>query len=278
MGAVREERAMGIRAAAAAVLVAGILSGGGAVAGDGETPPAPGRPAPAKEPGKKEPARKEPERKAPPAAEAAKPDRPVPAPRTVAEALALLGRMTVSVSWERTPLPDAVAHLAAITGMNIVVGPALLADGAADAILVDLRVRGVSARQALALAVDGRDLGLRMQGTVLLVTTKKDARGKPILRLHSIGDLLQPIRDFPGPDLLLRPAGSEPRVEEPKETKHPFGDGDDLVEMVKTHTGTGTWEEDGISVSVAGDWLVVRQYADVQGEVGRLLALLRSAR
>ena len=51
-----------------------------------------------------------------------------------------------------------------------------------------------------------------------------------------------------------------------------------IVALIKDHTGSGTWGDEGISASTMGEWIVVKQYAEVHEEIGRLLALLRSAR
>jgi hypothetical protein len=89
------------------------------------------------------------------------------------------------------------------------------------------------------------------------------------------------IRDFPGPDLQLRPAGSELEgmfggEEEGKE--HSFADPEFLQDLVTENTGEGTWDDDGVRISVNERHLFVRQYAPVHREIARLLGLLRGYR
>lgn len=204
--------------------------------------------------------------------------RVAPSPRSKREALRLLERFKVSVDFDQRPIAEAVDYLATVTGTNIILGPALLKEGGVEALKIDLRLKNVTARQVLEFLVDGRDLGIAFQSGVLLVTTKKDARGKPVLRLHALGDLLMPLTDFPAPDLMLHPAGAE-KIVEPEEARKPaFGDVDEVIELIKKSVGAGTWEEDGVTISRMGDYLVVKQYEEFQDEVGKLLALLRATR
>ncbi len=202
---------------------------------------------------------------------------PTPLPRSLEEALRLLDARRLSVQFDDVPLPDAVRHLATLTGMNILVGPALLRDGGAD-LRVRMRLRDVTARAAMEFLVESGGLGLRVERGILLVTTRKDALGRPVLRLYSVASLTMPIRDFPAPDLMLRPAGSERVVEEETPVKPAFSDADDILALIKDTTGAGTWADDGISASVMRDWIVVKQYPGVQREIARLLDLLRASR
>lgn len=201
-----------------------------------------------------------------------------PAPRSKKEALRFLERVTVSVDFDGTPLADAVAHLAAVADANILLSAALRSEGGVDAMKVTLRLKRVTARQALEFIADGQSLGIGFASGVLTVTTKKDARGKPVLRLHALGELLMPLTDFPAPDLMLHPAGAERKVEEETPRKGAFADADEIIALIKDTVGAGTWEDEGVSISVMGEFLVIRQYEEFQDEVGKLLGLLRSVR
>jgi hypothetical protein len=136
----------------------------------------------------------------------------------------------------------------------------------------------VTAKQVLDLVVDGRGLGVGYQSGIVLVTTAKDARGRPTLRLYQVSDITHPIRDFPAPDLMLHPAGAEREVEQESETRPAFPDADSVLNLVKDHTGEGTWDDGETSASVMGDTIVIRQYGEVHREIARLLAQLRAAR
>jgi hypothetical protein len=275
----------------------------GARAGDGDPPkdaPPPAKPpegkgtdakAPAGEAAKKEPQKDPAAKDDGPKSAATKDDAmgakpvavtanvlPARSPRSKREALHFLDQVAVSVNFDDTSLAAALSYLSVVTGVNIVVGPALRKEGDPDLIRVSLRLTKVSARQVLELLAEGKDLGIGFQSGVLTVTTRKEARGKPVLRLYALGDMLMPIRDFPAPDLMLHPAGAEKKVEPETETKPAFGEADEVLRMVKENTGAGTWDDGDVSASVMHDWLVVRQYEEVHAEIGKLLTLLRSAR
>lgn len=254
-----------------ALLAALLLAAPAAVAQEGK--PAPKKEDPKAKPTEKAGAKAEPKKPAPEA-----PPPAVRTPRTRKEALLILEQVAISVNFDETPLRDAVNHLSVLTGVNMVLGPALIKEGDPDALKVTLRLRALPARQVLELMADSLHLGIGFQGGVLLVTTPKEARGKPVLRLYAIGDLAMPLRDFPAPDLMLKPAGAEVEVEEEKVTKHPFSEPEDLLALVKDHTGTGTWSDEGVSASTLRDWLVVRQYPEVHDEIASLLAMVRAAR
>ena len=254
----------GIPAAAVLLLVAA-----SALAGDEKAKEAP-KPV---ETRKAEPKAAEPKAAEPKKAVAAK-----PVPKNRREALRFLERITVSVDFDAVPLADAVAHLAAVTDTNLLIGQALRDEGDLDARKVTLRLKKVTARQALEFLVDGQSLGIGFTSGILSVTTKRDARGKPVLRLHALGDLLMPLTDFPGPDLMLKPAGAEAKVEPEEPRKGAFSDADEIMDLIKSTAGSGTWEDEGVSISKMGDFLAVKQYEEVHEEVARLLALLRATR
>ncbi|HEU4394185.1 MAG TPA: hypothetical protein VFS92_01385 [Planctomycetota bacterium] len=247
----------------------------------GAKPAEPKKDEPKKDDAKREPAKapaakKEPAKEAKPAV-----DTPLRAraPRSKDEALRILASITLrSVTFDETPLPQVVSWLGAATGLNLTLGPALIKEGDPDAIRITMTLRQVTAKQVLDLIVDGRGLGVGFHSGIVLVTTAKEARGKPTLRLYPVSDITHPLRDFPAPDLVLRSQGDEREVEQESETKSAFPDADSVLNLVKDHTGEGTWDDGDTSASVMGDTIVVRQYAEVHREIAHLLAMLRAAR
>jgi len=99
-----------------------------------------------------------------------------------------------------------------------------------------------------------------------------------VLRIYSIGELTAAIRNFPGPDLNLRPSGAEFEEEEETEVENPWADPDKVIEMIKEFVASDTWEDEGVSVWADSRKLVVRQYPEVQRKISRFLALLRASR
>ncbi len=216
-----------------------------------------------------------------PAAPKRAPDPPLrraPVPRTLEEALRVLdARFVEDIEFKDTKVRDVVDRLSLLSGLNVILGPALVKDGEPD-LKVTFRLRRVSVRGVLELVADTLRLGVGFRNGVVMLTTREEARGKPVLRLYSIADLAMPIRDFPAPDLLLHPAGTELPKQEETERKGAFSDPDEIAELLKSTTGEGTWADEGVSIRVYGHVLAVKQYAEVQREIAALLGLLRAFR
>jgi hypothetical protein len=185
----------------------------------------------------------------------------------------LLRSRRLTVKLEKASLDQLVSHVRAATGINIFVHKARIAKdgGDAGAIEIDLDVKDVAAGDVLKIALEGKDLGFRIDRNVLIITSKKDARGKPVLRVYSVAHLLVPIRDFPGQDMNVYPSGYErPEPPEP-EVVQTYESSEQLAELVRTFTGEGTWEDEGVRITVFRHHLFVRTYPAVHGQIARFL-------
>ncbi len=185
----------------------------------------------------------------------------------------LLLSRRLTVKFEKATLDQFIDHLRAATGINIFVHKGRMAkDGVdADAIQIDLDVRAVTAAELLKLAFAGVDVGFRIEGNVLIVTSKRDARGKPVLRVYSVAHLLVPIRDFPGQDMNVYPSHYEPPEPPEPEVVQTYESSEQLAELVRTFTGEGTWEDEGVRITVFRHHLFVRTYPAVHAEIQRFL-------
>ena len=190
----------------------------------------------------------------------------------------LLLTRRLTVKYEKATLDEFVDHLRASTGINIFVHKGrMLKDGLdPDAIQVDLDVKDVTAVDLLKLAFAGVDVGFRIEGNVLVITSKKDARGKPVLRVYSVAHLLVPIRDFPGQDMNVYPSNYEPPEPPEPEVVQTYESSEQLAELVRTFTGEGTWEDEGVRITVFRHHLFVRTYPAVHAEIQRFLDELPS--
>ncbi len=203
-------------------------------------------------------------------------------PKSLKQMLLVLNERQVNINFEDLPLSDVVKFFTNATGVNLVLSPMLYEDQGQDDLRVSLTLKRVSVKTALQIIMELKGLASVYRHGVIMITTPQDARGKPVLRLYSISDLTFRIRDFPAPDLQLRPAGSEDfgkvsgGEEEGKE--HAFADPEFIMDLVTENTGTGTWEDDKVRVSVSERFLVVRQYPSVHREITHLLNLLRAFR
>lgn len=194
------------------------------------------------------------------------------APKEQSIANLLQGRR-LTVKLEKATLDEFVSHLRASTGINIFVHKGrMVKDGLdPDAIQINLDVHDVTAAELLKLAFAGVDVGFRIQGNILILTSKKDARGKPVLRIYSVAHLLVPLRDFPGQDMNVYPSNYQPPDPPEPEIVQTYESSEQLAEMVRTFTGEGTWEDEGVRITVFRHHLFVRTYPSVHAEIQRFL-------
>ncbi len=182
----------------------------------------------------------------------------------------------VSFKFKKATLDQFVKYMRAATGINVFVNKARIEKdgGDADTIEIDLELTNVTAADAFKIALAGHDLAFKVKRNILIITSKKDVLGKPVLRIYSVAHLLVPIRDFPAPDLNLRPSGYEPPEPPEPEISQTYDSSDQLAELVRQFTGKDTWENEGVQITVFRHHLFVRTYPKVQLEVARFLARL----
>jgi len=188
----------------------------------------------------------------------------------------VLATRRVSIDFEKASLDRLVRYVRAASGLNIVVLKSRIErdGGDPEGMEISLKVKNVPVGDALRLALEPHDLGLKLKGNVLLVTSKRDARGKPVLRIYSVAHLLVPIRDFPAPDMNIYPSGYEPPEPPEAEVVQTYESSEELAELVRNFTGQGTWEDEGVNVTVFRKHLFIRTYPMVHKEIAGLLARL----
>jgi len=202
------------------------------------------------------------------------------APTSARELVNLLQERRISVDFKDASVDAVVKYIQAATGINIVVRKAkITADGGdADAIEINLKVRNVTVLDLLKLAFEPMDLGLAVRKNVLLITSKRDARGKPVLRLYDVAHLLVQIRDFPAADINVYPSGFEaPEAPEP-EIHQAVESSEEIAELVRTFIAEGTWEDEGVAIHIFRKSLMIRTYPKVHLQVSRFLNQLNALR
>jgi len=203
-------------------------------------------------------------------------------PADEARLQAMLNRLestVLNINFDDTSLEDGVRFIQRFTGVNLIISPKLRSEPGFDEITLSLQLTGVTAKQALRLMLEFHELGLVYRSGILQVTTKEDARGKPELRIYSIADLTFKLRDFPGPDLQLRPSGSEFEMEEEMvEREDPFEDPQFIIDIIQANIEPESWEQDGVSITSTKNVLLVRQSPAVHRKIAHLLVLLRAAK
>ena len=186
----------------------------------------------------------------------------------------------ISIKLDKAPFKVFVKYLRTVSGLNIVVSKHRIEKdgGDVDALEVSINVKNVRMLDVMRLVLEQHELGLKLKGNVLLITSKKDARGKPVLVLYSVADVLMVIRDFPAPDINIYPSSYEPPEPPEPEVHQAVESADELAELVRQFTGRETWEDEGIRISVFRRHLFIRQYPAVHREIRRFLAAVRGLR
>ena len=186
----------------------------------------------------------------------------------------------ISVRLEKATLDQFVRYVRLASGINIVVRKDRIErdGGDPDAIEITLKVNDVRLLDVLRLALETQGLGLAVRGNVLLVTSRRDARGKPVLVVYDVADILVPIRDFPGPDINVYPSSYEPPEPPEPEISRSVESADELADLVRQFTGRDTWEDAGVSVTTMRRHLFIRQYPSVHREISRFLVAVRGLR
>jgi hypothetical protein len=201
-----------------------------------------------------------------------------PAPQDLDEALRRMGRIRVSVKFSEMPFRDVVEYVGRVAGFNVIIAPALQAKGVDGIKPITMTLSDVSLRQLTDLVTQFSGTKFKLEQGVLQFTTPEDACGKPVLRIYSIGDLTIPLRNFPGPDMNLRPSNSEFEDEPESEVPNAWSDPQKVVEMIQKMCSEETWTDKDVSISADENKLIVRQYPEVHREIVRLISLLRAAR
>ena len=181
-------------------------------------------------------------------------------------------------------LTTVVEAVQLISGLPIVVDPA--ADDAAltEGVVYDFNLTNpLSVEKALNLVVQmsGPDVTWTVRHDTVLVTTNDKARGELLIYNHDVQDLIFGLTDFMGPRI------NKLRLLEDLEDEDggsPFGsigerptinDPDDLATLLQDNVAVGTWEDDGVSITIEGGNMVVVHTSEVQLQVRQFLEELR---
>lgn len=183
-------------------------------------------------------------------------------------------QVTVDFTFDDTPLKEVVQQLRTITGARLRVDPEI--DG--EEITVSGPFRDLKAINVLDLVVDQVGLDYTFDEGSLVITTPGNGGGDAVLALYNVSDILNKIRDFSGPELILRPSGESGEspisftsdIEEDEESLDP----DSLMELIRESiSGAEDWDEENLSYH--SGQLLVRASRQLQAEVQGVLANLR---
>jgi type II secretory pathway component GspD/PulD (secretin) len=181
-----------------------------------------------------------------------------------------LNNIKVTLDFANAPLDQVVDYLREISGLNIFVD----AKAREKQIVVTMKVTEISLRSIFGLMLKPHGCGVLFKDGVLQVMTRSDIEDKTMkMEIYDCRDILYPIAQFPGVDLDLS-GGAGVVVagvaDDPGTSEIP------IEEMVRVHTGNGTWDAGKASIKMQNGLLVIKNTPDVHKQILRLLDLLRA--
>jgi hypothetical protein len=119
-----------------------------------------------------------------------------------------LAGLKVTINFDQTPVLECFDFLRDVTGLNIV-----LSKNAIEALedkKVTLRLKNIRLKNCLELLLQQVDPDLRygVRHGVLTIALKDEWSRSMHLELYFVGDLVNPIPDFPGPKMGIGPDGA----------------------------------------------------------------------
>ena len=174
----------------------------------------------------------------------------------------------VSLDFKDAPLDAVVEYLREISNLNMIVDPRVREKN----IMVTMKVSEISLKSVFGLMLKGHDCGTMVKDGVLQILPRDVISDRTLkMEIYDCRDILYPIQDFPGVDISLDIAGVLIQEVVQKDTSEM-----PIAELVKTHTGGKSWDENPkASCALQNGLLVVRQTPEVHAQVARLLNLLR---
>jgi hypothetical protein len=194
---------------------------------------------------------------------------------------ATLQTKVMSVDFRDAKLSDVVKFFNTVTGINIVVDPAVYQETPESDLTVTLQVEEIPAGDILDLILKFKKLGRAFQHGVLLITTLAKAEGQVVMRIYDVRDLSVPLKDFPGPDIELKSGGeTSPAVFTDDESGEPKCiSAESIVDQIKESTGGASWNDNPkCRITIFKGVLIITQSEKVHGEIASLLDQLRQIR
>jgi len=198
--------------------------------------------------------------------------------------LRLLGEARVPARFgldgEGAPLEEVASYLQNVTRVNFVLSDKVKneLDESEKAISLNLPERSV--KQLLDIIVETREnLRYKIEDGVVKFVMKEELIGGQVLSMYAVGDLIRPVRDFPGREINIQPSGGVPESDE-EVTQRDFLiiTEDNLDSLIRDNVDPESWEADPAnSLRITNGTMVVNQTPEVHEKIGKLLASLREA-
>ncbi len=197
----------------------------------------------------------------------------------VARIKRILATTSPTFDFDGETLSEVVAYFNQITDVNIQIDPEVDAED----VTVDLSLSGASLQDALNLIMTNTGLSYTFKYDTLYITTPDKAFGDRRLHVYNVQDVLNKIRDFPGPSIQIR----SPDDTDDAGGANPFGFGaaeeeeiepltpDDLAEKIRIASGEDKWDESGSTIIPSGGQLIITATQELHEGVQNYLENLR---
>ena len=181
----------------------------------------------------------------------------------------------VDFAFDKTPLGDVVQQLRTVTGAKIGVDPAVDESG----VLVTGMYQGLPAISVLNLVLESVGLSYTFKENILFVTNPGPNTGNVVFGIYNVSDILNKIREFSGPELILRPSGDtgESPISFTASTEEDDSqlDPEKLQELIKSSTGGDSAWADPVKIEFHGGQFLVNAPRELHAEIQTVLENLR---
>lgn len=196
----------------------------------------------------------------------------------------VLDTRTVTLHFRETSLANVISFLQDITGLNIVIDPAIDAE-----VQLTLQLRDIVLKNALALIMDQTGYSFIFKENTIFITGADTVPGQGIFEIYNVSDILAKIPSFGGPEIrVFDPeagaaggaggAGGGISFDDDTETEEePFGP-DELIELIRAATGEEAWPdlEGGFgTIEHHRGQLIVINTREIHKEIEKVLENLR---
>lgn len=188
----------------------------------------------------------------------------------------------IPVQFEDEPLDQVLAHLSAVTGVNMLLSQAVKDLALTQTYTLNDRFDQPVSRILTIILEDLTvpPLSYTTRDGVVWVITKEEARSDYVLQMYDIRDLTFTPKDYPAKDFNLLPSGVDADSYRPAtadEEPTPFIGPDALLTLIQDNISPASWTSDpNRTIQLMPGTLVVRQTSDVQSQIGELLDDLRA--
>lgn len=173
------------------------------------------------------------------------------------------------VDFPGVTLREVADRVAELSGANVVIQGIT----AEEIPPITITLTDVTLESVLGLILDEYKLTWTVRDGIVYIIKKAEL--PKMIEIYDVRDLLMPITNFPGVDMNLS-SDSLGIVTTTEEAEEVQGITEDvLVELIKTHTGQGSWDEEGGSITNHSGLIVIRNRRDVHKQVERFLNELR---